>query len=219
MAKYWTSGRVKTRLGENVGLERAAAIHRMFVLHLADNLETAAEKRVMVVDPEPKIDLFREAIGDNWTFTPQSNGDLGQRMSRWFSSGLATSSHAILIGADCPLIAAEDIQQAVCLLAEHDVVLGPALDGGYYLIGLRGSWKPEFVQLWDGISWSTSDVYENTLSRIRQLGLSLGTLPQREDIDTIAELTRLRQTLETTRSQNPSHEALAVGLDNILNSE
>ena len=218
MAKYWTPGEVKTRLGQSIGLSRAADIHRIFLRHLTCHLCHSADRHVVAVSPESEIERFREQINQPWNFVPQSSGHLGKRMSDWFRSCFQQTgaSAIVLIGADCPLISKEEIGQTFRLLQDQDVVLGPAIDGGYYLIGIRGPWKTEYDEIWQDIPWSTPKVYELTLSRLRKLGLSLAALQEREDVDTIAELTRLRQALELTRPQNTSHDDLAQALDDTL---
>ena len=120
------------------------------------------------------------------------------------SPGVA--GRAILIGADCPAaLDAEQLIRAGEALRTHDVVLGPARDGGYYLIGLRGPWKSHasrFESLFRDIPWSTDRVGDVTRAKLRSAGLAAFELAIQEDIDTIAELNRLRATLATANAQH-----------------
>ena len=199
MAKYWTPGRVKTRLGRTIGAERSAALHRTFVIDLADRLGAVADRRQIVLDPFCHAGDVAAQIGDRWEITDQGHGDLGRRMGRWFrrqltgtggESGIA-GDRAILIGADCLTIGPADFDRAFERLRSHDVVLGPSRDGGYYLIGLRGRWDDRLATLFRDVAWGTSDVLATTLRHAAAAGLRVARLSPREDVDTIHELRRL----------------------------
>lgn len=150
-----------------------------------------------------------------WITSPQRKGDLGERMSRWFAENLGdvgsdvgsetgsdNRSSAVLIGADCPTLTQRDISDSAQLLRQHDVVIGPAVDGGYYLIGIRGPWQTRYQTLFRDIPWSGPRVMELTVERIAAAGMSLGQLSVSEDIDTIAELDRLIAFLRQDSSGN-----------------
>jgi rSAM/selenodomain-associated transferase 1 len=130
---------------------------------------------------------------------PQSDGHLGRRMAAWFQDCLAANGQreiaCVLIGSDCPSLNFDQIESAFRSLDSHDVVLGPASDGGYYLVGLRGPWREAHTRLFEDIPWSQKNVYQVTLERITEVNLQLATLPMREDVDTIRELNRLREQL------------------------
>lgn len=132
---------------------------------------------------------------------PQGDGNLGERIRRWFVHFLEKqSARAILIGADCPTLEADLIRCAGEQLRKHDVVLGPAADGGYYLIGIRGPWDtdaPGFELLFRDIPWSTDQVLNITRQRLDAANLSFSELETREDIDTMSELNHLRQSIAT----------------------
>lgn len=215
MAKYWTPGEVKTRLGAAIGDKRSAAIHRQFVLHLAATFRSTGDSRYFAVTPAINVDDFSAALPHGgWEFVPQADGDLGRRMESWFKDRLASPASAVLIGADCPTLRECDINEAFQLLHTHDVVLGPAADGGYYLMGLAGPWRPDYAALFAQIAWSTDRVYDMTIERIEQQGLQLATLPVREDIDTINEFNRLHEALG--QSGDPDDQRLAAAIESIL---
>ena len=215
MAKYWESGRVKTRLGASIGMSKAAEIHRVFCRHLANGLLGVAEAQSFVITPAESRSAFASALPEGWSIGLQADGDLGQRIGAWFQNDRATetastglvaglpqrSEDKILIGADCPLLGRELIEQTKSLLASHDLVIGPAMDGGYYLIAFRQGWRPEYMCLMHEMPWSSDHLFDLTCSRARQAGLRLATLPPMEDIDTIAELNRLRAELSAKSSR------------------
>ncbi|WP_372716931.1 TIGR04282 family arsenosugar biosynthesis glycosyltransferase [Novipirellula sp.] len=228
MAKYWTAGNVKTRLGRSIGMQAAAEIHREFVLRLCKQLAEVRDHRVLSIAPDSASARFREQLAreqlasDTWEITPQGDGDLGDRMSRFFRSQLGTASaetpasRVVLIGADCPLLGEPEISEAAQQLESHDIVVGPAMDGGYYLIGLRGPWSERFEHLFQEMPWSSGDVFAITKQRAAESQLSLAVLPQNEDIDTIECLDRLRDHLNESREQNRSLADFADRIDTIL---
>ena len=115
----------------------------------------------------------------------QVGEDLGARMARTFQDGLESSYHSLIIlGTDIPGITPQIVTQALTSLTEHDLVLGPTVDGGYYLIGLR----KHVPELFQDIPWSTDQVYARTEHKAKALGLSLKILPTLRDIDTIEDL-------------------------------
>ncbi|WP_442507654.1 TIGR04282 family arsenosugar biosynthesis glycosyltransferase [Novipirellula sp. SH528] len=223
MAKYWTAGKVKTRLGHSIGMQAAAEIHREFVLRLCRQLAAVQDRRILSLAPDSDIArISEETISKAWEITPQGDGDLGDRMSRFFQSQLGTASpetppsRVVLIGADCPLLSASNIAKAAQQLESHDLVIGPAIDGGYYLIGLRGPWTQRFATLFAEMPWSSSDVFAITKQRAEESQLSLAVLSQNEDIDTIECLDRLRDHLQSSQPQNRSYAEFADRITAIL---
>ncbi|TWT53063.1 2-phospho-L-lactate guanylyltransferase [Rubripirellula amarantea] len=221
MMKYWNPGDVKTRLGSSIGYQQAAHLHRTFVGHLCQQLAKTAGLRELVVWPPEQIPLVSQQLAqwqsESWNIRVQVDGDLGQRMARWIEDTLAHCEVAILIGADCPVLSHDDISTAISMLQANDVVLGPAADGGYYLVGIRGPWKDQMNRLFENMTWSQGDVFQTTERRITEIGLKMGQLPIREDIDTNAELSRLRN--ELTISDNPTDRTLSRQIDLILNTD
>jgi glycosyltransferase A (GT-A) superfamily protein (DUF2064 family) len=137
-------------------------------------------------------------------------------MHHWFKQRLADhpDNTAILIGGDCPNLGIEEIETAIRLLRRHQVVLAPAIDGGYTLIGLRGPWRSGTKGhdvLFEQIPWSTDSVLRITRERIREAGFSLAELPTMADIDNREDLDHLRRQLMS----NDQHRLLD-GLNRIL---
>ncbi|TWU26560.1 2-phospho-L-lactate guanylyltransferase [Novipirellula galeiformis] len=225
MAKYWTPGRVKTRLGHSIGMSAAAELHRAFTLHLCERLAAAGDRRVLSIAPDSAVNLLeQEPTCDPWDILPQGDGDLGARMRRLIQTHLdcretdpaAAPRRVIVIGADCPMISVEEIAIAVQKLETYDLVLGPANDGGYYLIGMNGPWTEPMGCLFESMPWSTAEVLAITKQRAARAKLSLAVLPPKEDIDTIECLDRLRADLENSPTQNPLDSVFADRIEAIL---
>lgn len=184
-------GRAKTRLIPALGALEAARLQDAMTRHTLDQvaLWTATRDDVEAevrYTPEP-ADVVRQRYGDRWKYVPQGDGDLGARLSRAAADGLAGAGGPILIlGSDCPGVTAGLLAQALAALARHDVVLGPALDGGYYLIGLR---RP-LPGLFEGIDWSTPAVLQQTRAAAKAAGASCALLQSLGDIDTPDDLLR-----------------------------
>lgn len=189
-AKYWEAGKVKTRLGASVGIEVSAEIHRYFVNHLASTLGGISAKRVIAISPfEKRTEFATECFGSNdWDLIPQGDQDLGNRMLRYFEEMFENGSdRVILIGSDLPTISLELIESAFVALERNDVVLGPALDGGYYLIGM--SKRPH--DIFQGIAWSTDSVLDETIKILKQNQLSFHLLAEMDDVDQFENLNQL----------------------------
>lgn len=217
MAKFWTSGTVKTRLGASTGMDKSARLHQLFVQTLTAHLANDAQQCVVSFAPADKESDFAASLPAAWQLTPQCDGDLGQRMQDWFARFLSEHSAAILIGADCPTLDQSVIDQARRLLETNDVVLGPANDGGYYLIGIRGPWADRHATLFKDVPWSTDTVLSLTQERITQTGMSCELLSEREDIDTIDVLHRLIDSLKQTAPSQSNHARLLQQIESILN--
>ncbi len=147
-------------------------------------------------------------------------------MSEVFQDPRQAASRAILIGADCPTLSLAQIDEADRRLATHDVVIGPATDGGYYLLGISAPWTIErFHAIFDDVPWSTDQVFRVTQERIVAAGLSCYQLREREDIDTLAELNRLREQLAARTTTDPGSETsrpwrdLGAAIERILADE
>lgn len=132
---------------------------------------------------------FRAWLGTGLRFRKQTSGDLGERMRQAIARAIADGAARVLVaGTDVPGIRADTIRRAFSVLADHDVVLGPAGDGGYYLIGMNRC-HPE---LFAGIDWGSERVAAQTRATIRRLGLTVAELPVLDDVDRPEDLARLR---------------------------
>lgn len=195
MARAPGSESVKTRLHAALGVGPATLLYRCFLL---DGLEAAAAlpglAPVLAVSPARAVRAMAALAPAGIRLIAQSGADLGARMAH-LSARLLTDGHGavLLIGSDLPTLPPAYLAEAARALAAGtaDVVLGPAEDGGYYLIGLA---RPA-PALFQDIAWSTGAVLEATRARARALGLREHLLPTWYDVDTPADLGRLRRDL------------------------
>ena len=184
-AKAPRPGTVKTRLARELGHEAAAAVYRRMGRLIVDRVAPAPAALTICYDPGGAEAEVREWLGSApRRYWHQGDGDLGARMSRMFRRGFERSSRVVVIGTDTPAVTSRTITRAIEALDSADVVLGPASDGGYYLMAL-GEPRPE---LFTGIRWSTESVLAETLSRCAELGLSVTHLEVESDIDTAEDL-------------------------------
>jgi uncharacterized protein len=189
-AKQPVPGRVKTRLAADWGNERAAALYECFVRDLLGKFAAIGDRRVIGFAPNTdearqwfdaaSRSLTHEETRSLW---PQPDLDLGGRMAAYFEAWTESPKHrTILIGSDSPSLPVDYLDQAWRLLESHDCVIGPATDGGYYLIGLRGA-VADFSAPFKTIEWSSAEVLAQTIQRLQQHDLSLGLLPPWYDVD------------------------------------
>ena len=192
-ARFPQAGAVKTRLAAVIGAEPACAVHEALLEHTARRLVSA---RVAPVElwldraaPHPLLSRLR-ARGVAGPYL-QQGGDLGERMHRALRNGLARASAVVLVGSDCPHLDAAHLAAAFAALRRHDVVFGPAEDGGYVLIGCRRV----SAALFRGIEWGSDEVLRESLAAARAAGLRPACLAPRYDIDRIEDLRRWRGAL------------------------
>ena len=188
-AKAPVPGTVKTRLARTLGPKGAAELHRRLVRR---TLATAAAARVgpvvLACAPDARHGFFADCAAEfGATLEDQGDGDLGERMSRAFER----HAPALLVGTDCPALAPEDLREGAAALGSHDLVLGPAEDGGYVLIGLRTGAPGVF----EGVAWGTSNVLNRTLANAAELGLRVQELGLYWDVDRPADLQRIAASL------------------------
>ena len=192
-AKYPESGRVKTRLAAELGDTEALRIYRacsQLVISSADPDGTKEYRMAIACWPPEKIDAMEQWLGPNIKIFGQQGHDLGSRMHHAFTDGFAAGyKKIIIIGADCPAVTHELIMRAFAGLDSAAVVIGPATDGGYYLIGLRHP----IATLFEGISWGSDRVCEQTLSHCLALNIPCALLPELRDIDRSEDLEYYRQ--------------------------
>jgi rSAM/selenodomain-associated transferase 1 len=191
-AKAPVPGQVKTRLAGTLGPRGAAELYKRL---LRRTLAIAVTARLCPVDlwcaPDARHGCFAVCRRDcGVRLRRQGDGDLGRRMNHALSRALANHPYAVLIGGDCVSLGAAELRQAFARLATGTAaVLGPAADGGYLLVGLR---RPA-PALFRGIAWSTPAVLEATRRRLRRAGLVWAELPAGWDVDSPADLRRLRR--------------------------
>src|SRR6185503_3630709 len=159
-------GYVKTRLAETMGAVEACAFYHRLVETLLNHLADLENIELCFTPDDANFEI-KPWARPTWRLTAQGSGDLGCRLSHAFRRAFdEDAKRVIVIGSDCPEVDMGDIQAAWTALLSHDVVLGPATDGGYWLIGLRAP-HPE---LFAGIPWSTDEALRRTLERARTAG-------------------------------------------------
>lgn len=179
-------GQVKTRLASTLTLEGAAALYRGFLLDTVSlAMRVGRCKTFLVYTPREASPVLQDMVEQPIDLIPQSSGDLGSRMNDAFKDLLARGYELpVIIGGDLPTLPLSRLRTAFLALERSPVVLGPSLDGGYYLIGLRAL-QPE---LFEGIAWGTPQVLGQTIDRINRLGLEVRCLEPWYDVDTAEDL-------------------------------
>ena len=177
------SGLVKTRLASSIGYEKALEIYEKLRRHTACIAENVAVKRTACYSHFlPAADIF---LSEHFNAQLQVGEDLGERMlhaiSRGFDEGFR---HIVLIGTDCYELSTSILDSAFLALEHSDAVVGPAIDGGFYLIGLN---KP-IPELFLKREWSTKEVLSGTIEVLQRLSVSYELLPELSDIDTFDDL-------------------------------
>lgn len=184
--KHPRPGAVKTRLVPALGAQTAAELYRVLAEEvLRATIPRDGEYETLVFfDPPGEAEAMRAWL-PGLRLRPQSPGDLGARMSAAFARAFDRGARRVaIIGTDAAGVTREVVAGALFGLAEAEVVVGPAADGGYYLLALR---EPH-PELFDGIAWSTPTVLEETLRRAAASGLEVRQRPPLRDVDTLEDL-------------------------------
>ena len=191
-AKAPIPGQVKTRLCPPLTPDEAASLHGSFVLDSLERSKAAIQQQKLSLDrilacAPSAAHVFFKILGERHgvRLIDQLGDDLGSRMDQAVSTLCAEGYRRLLIvGTDLPSLPLSIYRDALAQLDRHPVVLGPALDGGYYLLGLTQP-APE---LFDRIPWSTAEVLKATLARAEAAGLTVGQLQPWRDVDTVEDL-------------------------------
>jgi rSAM/selenodomain-associated transferase 1 len=188
-AKRPLPGYAKTRLGAKIGLDESAGVYARFLynclMELVDLPLDELNIELSLASPED-IPFFELAFPE-FQVNAQIGADLGQRFSHSFSTAFENGANAVVvIGTDIPNLDQIIIQSAFRSLEEKEVVIGPDMDGGYYLIGTRD----KTATLFQDIDWSSEFVFQQTEHLIQAQGLSIDHLPTLADVDTEADFQR-----------------------------
>ncbi len=190
MAKAPVAGAVKTRLCPPLSPDRAAAIAAAFIED-----SWAAMRRFDAANSALAFtgdrDGFPAAVADAVSW-PQADGDLGVRIAAVIDEGLRRDPPVLVVGSDSPGLPLRLLRSALTALDNHDAVLGPSDDGGYYLIGCRRS----LPGMLDDLPWSSSNTLEATSARLRELGLTTSHIEPWFDVDDEHTLRRLANAIE-----------------------
>ena len=210
-AKNPVPNQVKTRLIPTLSPEQAATLYTAFLTDWCETLSKLSEVDLVIAytPAEAESDL-RALIGDNAIYIPQTGTDLGERLTsatQWaVEQGYAK---ILLVGSDSPTLPISYISQAFTQLDSRDITIGPSTDGGYYLIGFSVANVAIAVPfVFEDIAWSTADVFQQTVTRIRSLEATVGLLPPWYDIDTAEDLAFLRAHLSAMRLAGDTVQAV-----------
>lgn len=204
--KWPEPGRVKTRIAQVVGNERAAEIYRELVRRVLENFRPVfdqVERVWFVFDPVERESQLRQWLGGEaktagWDlrrveYHPQVQGDLGARLRGAFEAAFAAGYESVaVVGTDCVELGAEQVTSAFEMGA--DVVFGPARDGGYYLARLAAA---EGCAVFDGVPWSSAETLVSSIRVAAEAGLEVGLLGELGDVDTIADWDRARRAMRS----------------------
>jgi rSAM/selenodomain-associated transferase 1 len=186
-------GKVKTRLAASIGNERALKLYKIFLLNILSSLNKGTFLFYLCFYPADALESLRQWLGEDYLYMMQQGEDLGERMKNGFVEAFAMDfKRVVLIGSDIPDLSLELIDEAFTSLREKDAVIGPSLDGGYYLIGFKN--KTFSSQVFKGIPWSTERIFEQTTKILEREGLTVHFLKPLRDIDTIEDLRNLYET-------------------------
>jgi rSAM/selenodomain-associated transferase 1 len=180
------AGGVKSRLAARIGKERAARVYKAIAeeeIRRTAPRDDEFERLFLFSPPQSRARMEEWLPGE--TLVPQVEGDLGQRMARAFDEAFRRGARRVaVIGTDVPSLSREDVLDALCSLDDQDLVIGPASDGGYYLLAMK---RPD-PGLFQGVPWSTPQVLTATLDRAGRLGRSVRVLRTLGDVDTVEDL-------------------------------
>jgi len=185
-------GQVKSRLASVLGQDIALDLYRNFVLDILASVENSGIPCTVCYHPPEHSETVKNWLGAHRRYMPQEGNDLGERMElalrRSFSEG---ASRVVLIGSDLPDLPPELLKEAFVSLLDNGAVIGPARDGGYYLIGFRSdAFLPAVFR---GVEWSTDTVFAQTMAIFERKGRQVHALPPWQDVDTIDDLKDLRE--------------------------
>ncbi len=209
-AKAPIEGYVKTRLCPPLTPDEAASLHGSLVLDLLERCQSLQGcDRILAGAPTPDHPFFG-AMKTRFKIPiwGQVGDDLGARMAHAFQSALGSPYQSvIIIGTDIPGLTVPLISSAFKSLQDHDIVLGPTIDGGYSLIGLRSP----APQIFENIPWSTDVVFSLTQEKANAMGLSVKVLPMLRDLDTVEDLQAFIK-----ESKDPKKQVFSSRTNNVL---
>jgi uncharacterized protein len=183
-AKFPERGLVKSRLAAATSSEWAAEVADALIRDSVERFSTITSRRVLVYSPADHSSYFAEISRDRFAIAPQDEGDLGARLERFISAEFQQGAdRVVVLGTDSPTVPLDFVERAFRELDRADVVLGPATDGGYYLVGCA---QPT-PAIFRNIPWGSHAVLKVTIDRLRETSSRLALLPPWYDIDTVED--------------------------------
>jgi uncharacterized protein len=181
---------VKSRLAAALDSQTALSLYRCFVADLLETIGRAEWPLIIFFHPPDTVKETKAWLGKGCVLAPQRGDGLGERMKNAFEEVFVQGfKSALLVGSDIPDLPSSILDEASHSLGSNDAVIGPAIDGGYYLIGFNSdTFAPE---VFEGVAWSTSETFKQTMSIFGSLGLRVHELPSWRDVDTFDDLEAL----------------------------
>jgi len=194
--KYPEAKKVKTRLGRDIGYARAARLYEKMVLQQISDLTSDSYELALYVDDRHDIAAYKEKFGGNGSYFYQKGKDLGERMAQAMEESFQLGyGRVILMGSDVPLVDVLAINSFFDHLLTADMVIGPATDGGYYMIGFQNT--IDISPVFKNIAWSTERVFESTMAKVTQTHLKVQVEKIWFDLDTLEDLEVSQHLLKT----------------------
>ena len=186
--RFPVEGKVKTRLAKNMGNKFAVSFYRVCAEHTFNELlkvKKTGSELFLFCSEENEIEQVMKWGGTNFNYYFQQGNDLGLKMYNAFNTVFKKGyKKVIIIGTDAPDVSMNIVQSAISVLDNYNVVIGPANDGGYYLLGF----KSKLIDLFSGIEWSTDSVFDNTIEKLNRSKINYFMLNELTDIDTLEDL-------------------------------
>jgi len=190
--------KVKTRLASAIGDKMAVNLYKRFLLEMLSTLNKGTFLFYLCFHPEDSLKDLKNWLGEDYLYIPQIGENLGDKMKNAFIEAFSMKfKRVLLIGSDIPDLPLEFIDEAFKSLDEKDAVIGPSVDGGYYLIGFKD--KTFLSRAFERIPWSTERVFDETMKVLENQKLTIHTLQPLRDIDTVEDL-EIRGSSPTLRS-------------------
>lgn len=194
--RYPQAGAVKARLAAEIGEASALAAHNamtQYCLAAADAAATTIGASLLVLTTGASQTEAAAWLGTRHRYVDQGEGDLGDRVARGLHHSVERNAERILVvGSDCPALTSDIIVAGLHVLTSYDVALGPAADGGFYLLGIKADLAPRLSSLLADLPWGT-DCARSALERnAMRRGIRIGRLPLLSDVDRLADIDPVR---------------------------
>ncbi|MBT5953598.1 glycosyltransferase [bacterium] len=188
--KYPTPGDVKSRLGTNTSMTFSSSIYKKFTTDVLNTITSNNIDAVIYAKKNESLNAYEKWLNTSLEINFQCDGNLGEKLIHSFKKEFENGhSKVIVIGTDSPQISGTLIKKASDSLETNDTVIGPAFDGGYYLIGINKN--AFFDNIFKDINWSTESVFNETKTKILSQNKTIHILPKLSDIDTLKDLKNL----------------------------
>lgn len=185
MTKTPILGKVKSRLGAEIGIQHTVKLYTCFLLDMVETLNKLEEEYIIYYTPEKSLETLQSIIGEDKNYIPQVGRNLGERLYYGLEKIRELGyTHGYALASDVPDLSLDYLKEAIKSLKKHRLVIGPSFDGGYNLIGYDLIINnPDFYK---GITWSSITVYKETMKRLENINKHV--LPAWRDIDTMLDL-------------------------------